>query len=163
MEPTQAQTSPIPSVQPRVDWRALRQKRLEAQELQAQKEIESQVPVPNSVPWYFITVSIVIGAALLSYGMVKTIKRWGSDLQLSSQRVMKASVFANILAIVSSTIGGGITGYLVWNWALGAMCGFVGSWCFPWIVSTLTSVISRWRSDGSSKDSPESSTRTTKI
>ena len=140
------------SPQPHMNWRKWHEeKRLENQTLQ--QPIVQQVPITNEVPWYVISAAIIIGAALLSYGMIKTLKRWSIDLQQTSSRVRKTTVIANILAIITSTICAGIVGWLLWNWILGAMCGFIGAWCWPWVITTLTSVISRWKnSDDKDRD-----------
>ena len=140
-----ASTTSLSSQQPHMNWKAWReQKRLENQTLQPAPDPPS---IANEVPWYVISVTIMIGAALLSYGMIKTLKRWSIDLQQNSSRVRKTTVIANILAIVTSTICAGVAGLLLWNWILGAMCGFIGAWCWPWVITMLTSIISRWKNN----------------
>lgn len=81
------------------------------------------VPVPNDVPWYYLTLAILVGAALLSHGITAVASSWESELKLPSW----FSVAAQGFSIVLASAMGCLAGYLVWEWALGGMVGLIGA------------------------------------
>lgn len=90
--------------------------------LQAVPDADDIVPIPNQVPWYYLTLAILVGAALLSHGVTMVGRGWEVELKLPTW----FSVAAQGFGIVLSTALGCLAGYLVWNWTLGGMVGLIG-------------------------------------
>ena len=106
---------------------------------------DHNTPVPNNVPWYFLSLSILIGAAILVRGMSMTVKRWAQALH--SSRIPKIGIVVEIVSILLAVGLGAVAGYLVWNVWLGAMIAFVGSLGSPWVLDQLTGFLSRFKKD----------------
>lgn len=104
---------------------------------------EQNNTVGNGLPWYAATLSIVLGAALLSYGMVVTIRRWALSLRADETGAAKAAVIANVLAICVASACGALVGSLIWHWALGLVAAFVGAWASPWLVDRMGELLLR--------------------
>lgn len=85
-------------------------------------DADDLVPIPNQVPWYYITLAILVGAALLSHGVTVVARSWEQELKLPQW----FSVAAQGFGIVLSTALGCLAGYLVWEWALGGMVALIG-------------------------------------
>lgn len=86
-------------------------------------EPDRDVPVPNHVPWYYLVLAILIGAALLSHGVAALARAWEKELGLPEWFSVAGQAFGIVLATGLSCFAG----YLVWNWALGGMVGLIGS------------------------------------
>ncbi len=106
---------------------------------------EHNTPVPNNVPWYFLTLAILIGAAILVRGMSMTVKRWAQALH--SMRGPQIGVVVEIISIFIAVGLGTFAGYLIWNIWLGAMIAFVGSLGSPWVLDQLAGFLSRFKKD----------------
>ncbi len=81
------------------------------------------VPISNQVPWYYLTLAILVGSALLTRGVTVVGRSWEAELKLPTW----FSVAAQGFGIVLSTMMGCLAGYLVWNWTLGGMVGLIGA------------------------------------
>lgn len=94
---------------------------------------EGLKPVEHSVPWYYIALAVLAGAALLVHGAKLAFTRWERDLGGPKWVDVAGEVFGIGLA----TILGGIAGHLVWNWALGGIVALVGAFSSSFIVSLI--------------------------
>lgn len=103
------------------------------------------VPVPNDLPWYALSGTVLVGAALLSYGMVLTVRKMAKDLRASATREARVSVVATLVSIAVASGLGALVGYLTWHWALGLVSAIVGAWASPWVVDMVSSIASRWK------------------
>lgn len=119
------------------EWRRKRREEEKKTEISVKHESNSDVS------WYYVTGAILIGSALLSYGMTSSIKRWAIDLQTASSTASKATVVGNIIAIAFASGAGCLVGHLVWRWELGLVVGFVGAWGSPWILEHMSGLLSR--------------------
>lgn len=91
--------------------------------LQQVPDADDIVPIPNQVPWYYLTLAILVGAALLTHGVTVVGRGWEVELKLSAW----FSVAAQGFGILLSTFMGCLAGFLVWNWTLGGMVGLIGA------------------------------------
>lgn len=91
--------------------------------------------VPNDIAWYYIAGAILVGAALLSYGVATTAIRWEADAGFPKW----FSVAGGFLGILLATAAGALAGLIVWQWALGMLCGLVGAFASPWILKLVWS------------------------
>lgn len=91
--------------------------------LQQAPDADDIVPVPNQIPWYYLTLAILVGAAMLTHGITMIAKGWEQELKLPAW----FSVAAQVFAIVLSTCLGCLAGYIIWEWALGGMVALVGA------------------------------------
>lgn len=94
-------------------------------------DADDLVPIPNHVPWYYICLAILVGAALLSHGITVVAQSWESELKLP----VWFSVVAQAFGIVFSTVLGCLAGYLVWEWALGGMVALIGAFSSQLILA----------------------------
>lgn len=115
------------------------------QEGHAARPAKRDVPVPNDLPWYALSGAVVVGAALLSYGMVLTIRRMARDLRASATKEARAGVIATLVSIGVASALGALVGYLTWHWALGFVSAVVGAWASPWVIDTVSGLVSRWK------------------
>lgn len=86
-------------------------------------DADDLVPIPNTVPWYYICLALLVGAALLTQGVTVLTKGWEKELKLPNW----FSVAGQAFGIVLATLMGCIAGYLIWEWALGGMVTLVGA------------------------------------
>lgn len=80
-------------------------------------------PIANQVPWYYISLAILVGAALLEHGCSMVFRGWEQELKLPPW----FSIIGDVLGIVLAAGMGCVAGHLVWNWALGGMVAVVGA------------------------------------
>lgn len=105
----------------------------------------NDAPIPNNVPWYFLSLAILIGAAILVRGLSMTVKRWA--VTLHSSRVPKIGIVVEIISIFLAVALGSVTGHLVWNVWLGAMVALIGSLGSPWVLEQLSGFLSRFKKE----------------
>ena len=89
----------------------------------------------HDVPWYYVATAIVIGSALLSYGVNATAIAWEKDAGWPKW----FSVVGSIAGIVLSIALGAVVGAIVWEWVLGLLCATVGAFASPWILRLIWS------------------------
>lgn len=92
---------------------------------------EGLKPIEHNVPWYYVALAVLVGAALLVHGAKLAFTRWERDLGGPRWVDIAGEVFGIILA----TTLGGIAGHVVWNWALGGMVALVGAFSSSFVVS----------------------------
>lgn len=88
-------------------------------------------PVIHDVPWHYVSLAILVGAALLSHGVTVVGRSWEKELKLPEW----FSVAAQGFGILMSAACGSLAGYLVWNWGLGGMVGLVGGFASSLVLS----------------------------
>lgn len=86
-------------------------------------DVDNLVPIPNTIPWYYICLVLLVGAALLTQGVTMLTKGWEQELKLPNW----FSVLGQAVGIVLATVMGCLAGFLVWQWALGGMVALVGA------------------------------------
>lgn len=87
------------------------------------QDADDVVPVPNHVPWYYITLAILVGSALFVNGIRMVASRW--ERELGAPRWF--DVAAEAFGIVAATALGCLTGYIIWEWVLGGVVALVGA------------------------------------
>jgi len=102
--------------------------------------IQNTAPIPNDIDWYLIALTIIAGSALISFGIGKSFERWEDEIEALPEWF---SILGEILGIAVAMAGASLAGYLVWNWMLGILCGAVGGWGAPFIVTWLNRYISK--------------------
>lgn len=95
-------------------------------------DADDLVPIHNHVPWYYITVALLVGSAMLAHGITVMTRGWEQELSLPRW----FSIAGQVFGIVLSTALGCLAGYLVWEWALGGMVALVGA-CSSALVLSL--------------------------
>jgi len=103
--------------------------------------IQHLAPVPNDVNWYYLMITIFVGASIISYGCAQLAERWEVELKLPKW----TSNIGESLGVVLGAGLGALAGYLVWHWGLGFLTGLTGAIAAPWVVSKLGEIIKKWR------------------
>ncbi len=103
--------------------------------------IQHLAPVPNDVNWYYIMFTILVGSALLSYGVAKITERWEEELEWPEW----VSNVGEALGIILGTGLGALSGYFVWHWGLGMLVGLTGATAAPWLVYRFGELIKKWK------------------
>lgn len=101
--------------------------------------IQNTAPLQNNVDWYIIALAIIAGSALISFGIGRNFERWEAEMEWPEW----VSILGEILGIIVATGAGALSGYLTWDWKLGLLCGTVGGWGAPFIVTWLHKYISK--------------------
>jgi small-conductance mechanosensitive channel len=96
-------------------------------------------PIPNDISWWIIAMIIVFACALLTFGCRGKAKRWHKKGFVYKKAIM----WAEIAAIPLSLIFGALSGYLVWNWVLGMLCGLIGTISFSFVMVILRKIIKK--------------------
>lgn len=96
-------------------------------------DADDLVPIPNQVPWYYITLALLLGAALLAHGVTVVARGWEKEMQWPRW----FSVAAQGFGIVLATLMGCLAGYLVWEWALGGMVALIGAFSSQLVLGLL--------------------------
>lgn len=101
--------------------------------------IQNLAPIPNDVEWYFLALALIVGAALISFGIGKSSERWEAEMKWPEW----FSILGEWVGILLAMTGGSLAGYLVWDWKLGLLCGAVGGFGAPFIVTWIHKYISK--------------------
>jgi len=88
-------------------------------------------PIPNDVPWYYITLAIVVGGAAVNHGVGMIFRNWERELKLPSW----FSVIGDVFGLILSTVLGAVVGHLVWSWALGGVVALAGAFSHAMVMS----------------------------
>lgn len=97
-----------------------------------QEAVNPDVPlIPNDVPWYYISLAMLVGGAMLTHGVTMVTRGWEKELKLPDW----FSVAGQGAGIALSTGMGCLAGHIVWHWALGGMVSLVGAFSSALVLS----------------------------
>ncbi len=88
-------------------------------------------PIPNDVPWYYITLAIVIGAAAINHGTGMIFRSWEREFNLPKWFSAVGDVFGLVLA----TSIGVLVGHIVWSWVLGGVVALCGAFSHAMVMT----------------------------
>ena len=94
-------------------------------------QVAEDLPIPNTMPWYYLSLALLVGAAMLTHGVTMVTRGWEKELRLPDW----FSVAGQIVGIALSTGMGSLAGYLLWHWALGGMVALVGAFSSTLVLS----------------------------
>jgi len=103
------------------------------------ESVRHTAPVANDVPWELIFFSIVVGSALISWGIDEMILGWKEKRWVRVRTVM----ISQVLSSFAGAAVGAFTGYLVWHWGLGLAAGLLGGFCSTHIAELVRKIAAK--------------------